>query len=162
MGYLWVHSARARTTGGGLAAEGGGGVSSAPWWRCSGGVVMWRFGPEGSVGGEEASWGAKSGPCVGGTAVPWSRAFGGHRARRRRPADGPGRWRQGSGASLGGGDPIPGVGQGRGRPEGGALRRARRGGGHGRRQGSLWHRGKEARALRTESGEPKWIWLRNG
>ena len=36
VGYLWVHSARARTTGGGLAAEGGGGGSSAPRWRRSG------------------------------------------------------------------------------------------------------------------------------
>ena len=42
------------------------------------------------MGGEEVSWGAKSGPCVGGTAVPWSRAVSGHRARRRRQADGPG------------------------------------------------------------------------
>ena len=70
VGYLRVHSARARTTGGGLAAEKGGGVTSAPRWRRSGGVVMGQLGPGGSVGGEEASWGAKSGPCVGGTAVP--------------------------------------------------------------------------------------------
>ena len=61
MGYLWVHSPRARTTGGGLAAEGGGGGSSAPWWRRAGGVVMGRLGPGGSVGGGRHSWGSGCG-----------------------------------------------------------------------------------------------------
>ena len=39
-----------------------------------------------------------------GSTSGWS--FGGQQWRRR-PADGPGRWRRGSGASLGGGDPVP-------------------------------------------------------
>ena len=43
------------------------------------------------------------------TRIDGGRSFGGQQWRRR-PADGPGRWRRGSGASLGGGDPVPVVG----------------------------------------------------